>query len=287
MANIDNVQLPDGSSYNLVDNTSGFATQNYVNSAVDSVTKTTIGLGNVDNTSDLDKPVSTAQQTALDAKASDTPTFTEASTRANIVSGESMSTLFGKIRKWFTDLPSMFVAKSGDTMSGDLTVINKGTAQTVGASTLVLGNNIPRGTADNSLGRIDIYGYEQYRTRLYAASSTADRNIELPDKTGIIALTSDVGEWSDTTEVAITGGNAYFSRHSKLGINRVNVSSSMSSAATTLTGKIPSAYRPTANTIGAFYDNNGSIRSGLFYTNGNIAVGAGSTAGFAGEYLYY
>lgn len=66
MANIDNVQLPDGSSYNIVDNTSGFVTQNYVDSAVASVTKTTIGLGNVDNTSDLNKPISTATQTALD-----------------------------------------------------------------------------------------------------------------------------------------------------------------------------------------------------------------------------
>lgn len=66
MANIDNVQLPDGSSYNIVDNTSGFATQNYVDSAVSSVTKTTIGLGNVDNTSDLNKPISTATQAALD-----------------------------------------------------------------------------------------------------------------------------------------------------------------------------------------------------------------------------
>lgn len=66
MANIDNVQLPDGSSYNIVDNTSGFATQNYVDSAVDSITKTTIGLGNVDNTSDLNKPISTATQAALD-----------------------------------------------------------------------------------------------------------------------------------------------------------------------------------------------------------------------------
>lgn len=33
-----------------------------------SVTKTQVGLGNVDNTSDVDKPVSTAQQTALDLK---------------------------------------------------------------------------------------------------------------------------------------------------------------------------------------------------------------------------
>lgn len=32
------------------------------------------------------------------------PTFTEASTRTNIASGESVSTLFGKIKKWFADL---------------------------------------------------------------------------------------------------------------------------------------------------------------------------------------
>lgn len=66
MANIDSVQLPDGSNHNIVDNTSGFASQNYVDSAVASVTKTTIGLGNVDNTSDLNKPISTATQAALD-----------------------------------------------------------------------------------------------------------------------------------------------------------------------------------------------------------------------------
>ena len=35
------------------------------------VTKTQVGLSNVDNTSDLDKPVSTATQTALNAKADD------------------------------------------------------------------------------------------------------------------------------------------------------------------------------------------------------------------------
>ena len=39
-------------------------------SILDGVTATEVGLGNVDNTSDANKPVSTAQQTALDAKAS-------------------------------------------------------------------------------------------------------------------------------------------------------------------------------------------------------------------------
>lgn len=43
---------------------------------VGGLTKTMVGLGNVDNTSDASKPVSTAQQTALDAKAAyQTPVF--------------------------------------------------------------------------------------------------------------------------------------------------------------------------------------------------------------------
>lgn len=37
-------------------------------SALQSVTKTTVGLGNVDDTADVDKPISTATQTALDLK---------------------------------------------------------------------------------------------------------------------------------------------------------------------------------------------------------------------------
>lgn len=46
-------------------------------SALQSVTKTDVGLGNVDNTSDANKPVSTAQQTALNLKANiASPTFT-------------------------------------------------------------------------------------------------------------------------------------------------------------------------------------------------------------------
>ena len=35
------------------------------------------------------------------------PTFTEAATRANITSGETLSTLFGKIKKFFTDLKTV------------------------------------------------------------------------------------------------------------------------------------------------------------------------------------
>ena len=40
-------------------------------------------------------------------KVDDNPTFTEASTRANITSGESFSTILGKIKKFFTDLKAV------------------------------------------------------------------------------------------------------------------------------------------------------------------------------------
>lgn len=61
--------------------TTALATKTYadgaVSTAVAALTKSSVGLGNVDNTSDADKPVSTATQTALDLKAPlASPTFT-------------------------------------------------------------------------------------------------------------------------------------------------------------------------------------------------------------------
>lgn len=72
MAVLNSVQLPDGTVYDLQDAVGNYATQTYVDNAVAGVTKGTIGLGNVDNTSDLDKPVSTATQTALNSKTNNT-----------------------------------------------------------------------------------------------------------------------------------------------------------------------------------------------------------------------
>lgn len=69
---IDSVKLPDGTEYDIEDTASGYASQAYVQQQIATINKNTIGLGNVDNTSDANKPVSTAQQTALDAKADKT-----------------------------------------------------------------------------------------------------------------------------------------------------------------------------------------------------------------------
>ena len=68
MSNIDQIQLPNGSQYNIKDDVSGYATTGYVQDQISAIDKTTVGLGNVDNTSDANKPVSTAQQTALNGK---------------------------------------------------------------------------------------------------------------------------------------------------------------------------------------------------------------------------
>tara|TARA_R100000353_G_C6503936_1_gene194838 strand:+ start:16 stop:1413 length:1398 start_codon:yes stop_codon:yes gene_type:complete len=70
--------------------------------ATGGITKAEVGLGNVDNTSDANKPVSTAQQTALDAKApTASPTFTgtvSGVTKTHVglgnVDNESKSTMF-------------------------------------------------------------------------------------------------------------------------------------------------------------------------------------------------
>lgn len=57
---------------------------------VSGITKSMVGLGNVDNTSDANKPISTAQQTALDLKADlASPTFTGTPSAPNAVAGTS------------------------------------------------------------------------------------------------------------------------------------------------------------------------------------------------------
>lgn len=72
------------------------------------ITKANIGLGNVPN-------VTTNNQT---------PTFTEASTRANIASGETLSVLFGKIMKFFTDLKTVAFSGSYSDLSNKPTIGN-------------------------------------------------------------------------------------------------------------------------------------------------------------------
>ncbi len=153
-------------------------------------------------------------------------TFTEASTRANINSGDTFSTILGKIKKFFTDLKAVAfsgsyndlsnkptiptntsdlnndsgyvtaldlmdkVDKSGDTMSGNLSIENEGNE-----SVLTLGTNQPALTPQASSGRIDLWSAplnNAYKTSLRSGATTANRTITFPDDGGTVALITDV-----------------------------------------------------------------------------------------------
>lgn len=58
----------------------------------------------------------------VDGKASNNQTFTQASTRANLVSGESFSTIFGKLMKWYADLKTVAFSGSYNDLSNQPTI---------------------------------------------------------------------------------------------------------------------------------------------------------------------
>lgn len=114
--------------------------------------KSEVGLGNVPN-------VSTNNQT---------PTFTEATERANIVSGEKLSVIFGKVMKWFSDLNTVAFTGSYADLS------NKPTIPTVNNAKLTIQKN---GTT--------------VKTFTANSSTNVTANITVPTKTS--ELTNDSG----------------------------------------------------------------------------------------------
>lgn len=130
-------------------------TQTLTNKTITSpsgLVKGDVGLGNADNTSDVNKPVSTAQQTALDLKANlVSPTFTT----PNIGSASGTSLI----------------------LSGDLTV--NGTTTTINSIAVNVKNQVVfEGVSDD--------GFE---TTLTVVDPTADRTITFPDATTTVVGT--------------------------------------------------------------------------------------------------
>ena len=166
-----------------------------------SVTKAQIGLGNVNNTSDLQKPISLAVQDALNAKADkgslvtgvkgnseseyrigqvnitkaniglsnvqnvttngQTPTFTTATTLANIKSGETLTVMLGKIARAIADLIS-HLANTSNPHSVTKSQVGLGNVGNFKAVSTVAGQNLTETEKANA------------RANIGAGSSTPD-----------------------------------------------------------------------------------------------------------------
>jgi len=127
------------------------------------ITKTDVGLANVDNTTDANKPVSTATQTALDLKASlDSPTFTGTLVLPSTVNGPTAST---SVNLLFPTTGG-HITLGGSQTTGNLTigggtqrttgVIGIGTgATTTGTKTINVGTGSTGGTTAITVGSAD------------------------------------------------------------------------------------------------------------------------------------
>ena len=79
---------------------------------------------------------------------------------------------------------------NGNTYGG-LNVATEGTSSVDGETKLVLGNNIPSGSEDNSAGLLRIFGKGSGFTDVYAGSNSSDNlTINLPEFSGTLALTN-------------------------------------------------------------------------------------------------
>ena len=70
--------------------------------------------------------------------------------------------------------------------------LQKGTTDTIGQSMLMLGNNIASGTSKNMQGMILMYSSSDKYGKIVSESLTDNRTWTLPDKSGTIAMTSDI-----------------------------------------------------------------------------------------------
>ena len=140
------------------------------------VTKEQVGLGNVDNTSDLDKPISTATQTALDNKVDEVTT-------ANKVYGTDSTgnqttydvDSFGKVddvKVGDTSVVTNKIAQLGTMASQNSTDYRTASAQDTIDATKV--NNSDFNTFKNSLGTMSTQSADDYYTKIQADSEFAD-----------------------------------------------------------------------------------------------------------------
>lgn len=85
------------------------------------------------------------------------------------------------------------------TNNGFSYVTREGTADVLGYGVVTVGNGTASGTAGNKRGFVRFYSENTYYAQVYPVALSANRNIQLPDKAGTIALTSDLTIYYSST----------------------------------------------------------------------------------------
>lgn len=129
-----------------------------------------------------------------------------------------------------------------------------GTTTTVGNSVLRIGNYIQAGNAGNSSGNILLCGNGSHHVQLYADTVTATRAIKLPDKSGTIALTSDISDTVSLTASGVSGApslqKGMYKRFGNLVVFYAEVVATNSSGTASPICTMPTSARQNENFIG-------------------------------------
>ena len=224
------------------------------------VTAAQVGLGSVDNTSDASKPVSTAQQAALNLKASlASPTFTGAVTLpgGQVVNGVTL-TAAGSAAN-FLRADGTYGAPAG---AGDMVLAS--TQTNTGAKTFNAGTLLLRNVANTI-------------SSLFTNAATVARTWTFPDKDGTVAMTSDI---TGTNTGINTGDNATNSQYSGLAATKQDTLVSGTNIKTINGNALPGAGNIViSGGSGLPTDGSGAMTGTLTRTRGTLTSNSPSDAG--------
>ena len=148
-------------------------------------------------------------------KAENTQTFSQAGSRVNINSGETISTVFGKIKKWFADLKTVAFSGSYNDLS------NRPNLATVATS-----------GSYNDLANKPVLPLYGKATLTYESSSSLSGTVNIPaDYTDPIVLVTEMNHISASGVTYRLNANK-LSNQNKIVIAAIATSGSFSSAST-------------------------------------------------------
>jgi hypothetical protein len=160
-------------SISIGDNSNDSVT--FVAQTVSGLTKSHVGLSNVNNTSDANKPVSTATQTALDSKLNITDASNTYATITNLgTTNSNVSSLTTRVGTAETNIGNLQTKTNSLNVSGDVLTINSRLALTAGATgSISIGDN--SNDTINFIGQT-ITGLTRSHIGLSNVNNTSDAN---------------------------------------------------------------------------------------------------------------